>query len=359
MTLVERELAVAGEPTLSGTLSLPAKMSGREGTSSATVGYPAILFIHGSGPLDRNENTWFAKLNVFNTLAEELSKAGFASFRYDKRGKGKSKGSYMKAGLWDLVDDATRALRQLKSQHEIDPSHVFLLGDSEGCLIAPLLAQRESVAGMILLMAPADRIDTVVGYQSQMMQDAINSIKGLTGSIARFQIRVQYGTKNIPQATRKLLARIRESTKPVIRFRLGRVNAKWYREHMNINPKEIYSSVTCPVFVMNGSKDVQVRPEDAKTISELVKGPCEWRILEGMTHLLRKDLKEGPSILHYKKLVKEKIDPEIAQLIINWLQRNLNGPETRMARSDRLGASAPRTRTESLLLTAGRTRGIN
>ena len=324
---VERELTVPGEPALSGTLSLPAKITGTV-SGSAASGYPAILFIHGSGPLDRNENTWFAKMNIFNTLASELSKIGFASFRYDKRGKGKSKGSYIKAGLWDLVGDATRALDLLKNQPEVDPKHIILLGHSEGCLIAPLVAQRESVAGMILLMAPADRVDMVVGYQSQMMQSAIESIKGITGSIARFQIRIQYGTKKIAQATERLLTKIRESTKPVIRFRLGRVNAKWYREHMNINPREIYSSVKCPVLIVNGSKDVQVRPEDAKTISELVKGPCEWHIIEGMTHLLRKDPREGPPILHYKKLIKEKMDPEIAQLITSWLQRNFAKEET-------------------------------
>jgi hypothetical protein len=319
MPAVERQLTVPGEPPLSGTLTLPS-VTVEIGISK----FPAVLFIHGSGPLDRNENARFAKLNVFNYLAEKLGMIGFASFRYDKRGVGKSKGSYLKAGLWDLVGDAARALAVLKNQPEIDPGCIILLGHSEGCIIAPLVCQKNPVAGMILLMAPADRLDVIIGYQGEMMDDAVQSIKGLKGRVGRFSLRIVNGGK-ISEANQRLLKKIRESTKPVIRFRLNRVNAKWIREHMAIDPEEVYSSVTCPVLVMNGSKDLQVRPSDVKKIAGWVKGPCEWHIIERETHILRKDPRDTPSVLHYKRLVKESVDPEIPQLIGKWLALNSFG----------------------------------
>ena len=51
--------------------------------------------IHGSGPMDRNENMPGQSLNVFNTIAEHLAEKGIASLRYDKRGCGKSGGNYL------------------------------------------------------------------------------------------------------------------------------------------------------------------------------------------------------------------------------------------------------------------------
>lgn len=317
MTGTERPLTVPGEVPLSGTLHLPAE-AGADGWK-----HPAILFIHGSGPVDRNENARFIPLNVFNFLAEELGKAGYVSFRYDKRGVGKSKGSYYKAGLWDLVDDAARALVVLKSQKEVDPAKIVIIGHSEGCYIAPLVAQRIPVAGMVLLMAPADRLDTILLYQAQMMEGALGTIKGLKGSFIRWLVSVQSGGR-LTEAQKRLLTKVRRGTEPVIRFRMSRVPAKWIREHMDFNPSEAYSSISCPVLIVNGSKDLQVRPEDARTIAEIVKGPCEWHILEGMTHILRRDPRDGPSVMHYKKLLKKRVDPEIERLIQDWLHRNFD-----------------------------------
>jgi hypothetical protein len=313
----ERELVVPGEFPLSATLHLPPEDAAEAKLSK----HPAILFIQGSGALDRNENARRIRLNVFNYLAEEFGKLGFVSFRYDKRGVGRSKGSFKTAGLWDFVDDAARALAALKSQPEVDTERIILLGHSEGCYIAPLVGQRTQVAGMVLLMAPADRLDTVILEQAAMMEDALRTIKGLKGSLVRLLVRVSNGG-SLTKVEEKLLKKVRESTKPVVRFRLARVNAKWIREHLSINPTEVYSSVSCPVLIVNGSKDCQVTPTDARKVAMAVKGPSEWHIVEGMTHILRKDLQDGPSILHYKKLVKEKMDPEIARLTGDWLERN-------------------------------------
>jgi hypothetical protein len=63
------------EPKLAASLVLP----GKKGP------YPAILFVHGSGPVDRDENTKGPlKLNVFNQLADYFALVGWASLRYDR-----------------------------------------------------------------------------------------------------------------------------------------------------------------------------------------------------------------------------------------------------------------------------------
>ena len=50
-----------------------------------------MLIISGSGPTDRNGNGAGGDNNSLKFLAEELSKNGFASVRFDKRGIGESK----------------------------------------------------------------------------------------------------------------------------------------------------------------------------------------------------------------------------------------------------------------------------
>ncbi|WP_428834670.1 alpha/beta hydrolase family protein, partial [Nonomuraea maheshkhaliensis] len=61
---------------LGGTLTLPA----------GPGPYPAVLLLHGSGPLDRDGNTRKAAMNFGRPLADALAAAGIATLRYDPRG---------------------------------------------------------------------------------------------------------------------------------------------------------------------------------------------------------------------------------------------------------------------------------
>jgi len=73
----------SGDVRLSGTLAEP------DGPAGAV---PLVLFLGGSGPLDRDTNMRGQRLNAFPPFAADLAARGIASFRYDKRGAGKSTG---------------------------------------------------------------------------------------------------------------------------------------------------------------------------------------------------------------------------------------------------------------------------
>ena len=62
---------------------------------------PFVLMIHGTGPLDRDENMKGQRIDAFNTIAHHLAAGGIASLRYDKRGCGRSTGDYYRAGHAD------------------------------------------------------------------------------------------------------------------------------------------------------------------------------------------------------------------------------------------------------------------
>src|SRR5688572_15391124 len=119
--MLERELQIEAHGNrLSGTFCQPTAL-GR---------FPTVLMVHGSGPQDRDENMPGQRLDVFNTIAHHLARAGFASLRYDKRGCGKSSGDYLRAGQADLVADVLAWIDRLRVESSCSDK-LFLLGHSE------------------------------------------------------------------------------------------------------------------------------------------------------------------------------------------------------------------------------------
>ena len=142
-----------GEVTLAGTLDLPAG----EGP------FPAMVTIHGSPPLTRND-----RYNLY--ISDFFLQHGFAVLRYDKRGAGDSTGTYPDVGdlyddgdaslfaedstakFDDLADDAIAAVEYLKTLDYIDPNMIGLIGFSQGGWIAPHAASKSpSVAFSVAL----------------------------------------------------------------------------------------------------------------------------------------------------------------------------------------------------------------
>jgi pimeloyl-ACP methyl ester carboxylesterase len=100
---------VSGGVALAGELDLPV------GARSA----PLVFVIHHSGEVDRN---------TYGYLAELLLRAGYAVFRFDKRGVGASEGSY---GCCE-ADDALAAYRAAVAQAGVDRRNVFIVAQSIG-----------------------------------------------------------------------------------------------------------------------------------------------------------------------------------------------------------------------------------
>ncbi len=103
---------------------------------------PAIVYLHGSGPMTRAG---------FRRYAEIFAKLGVASLFYDKRGTGASTGSWLSASLEDLAEDALTAIQYLKGQDKIDHERIGFWGVSQAGWIAPLAASRSTDVAFIIL----------------------------------------------------------------------------------------------------------------------------------------------------------------------------------------------------------------
>jgi len=93
----------------------------------------------------------------FRDLAAGLASRGVAVMRYDKRTRAHPElfagGDYTLAD--EALDDAHAALALMRTQSQVDPARVFLLGHSMGASLAPFIARSEAMKGVILAAAPA------------------------------------------------------------------------------------------------------------------------------------------------------------------------------------------------------------
>jgi len=141
----EREVTVGeGDWKLPGTLTVPAGKGP----------YPAVVLVHGSGQRDRDETSFANK--VFKDLAQGLAARGVVSVRYEKRIKQYT--SRMTAKPYtlddDITEDAAKAAAMLRTQAEVDPAKVFILGYELGGYAAPRIAEADGkLAGIVLLAA--------------------------------------------------------------------------------------------------------------------------------------------------------------------------------------------------------------
>jgi len=123
----------SGDLLLAGTLLLP----------TTEPPYPAIVFVHGSGPSRRES---------FGALPYLFAADGFAVLAYDKRGSGGSTGDWRRASFDELAHDVLAAVSMLTQRPEIDPARLGLYDSSQGGWIAPLAASRSAAIAFIVVI---------------------------------------------------------------------------------------------------------------------------------------------------------------------------------------------------------------
>ena len=114
----------SGTVTLAGTLVLP----------TGPGPHPGIVLVHGSGDGPREP---------LRHSAQRFANDGLVALIYDKRGSGKSQGSWVRASLDDLASDVLAGVRVLRSRPEVDPRRIGVWAISQGGWVAPRAAARE------------------------------------------------------------------------------------------------------------------------------------------------------------------------------------------------------------------------
>lgn len=230
----EREVIVGdAEWKLPGTLTVP--------TSNGP--FAGVVLVQDSGPLDRDETIGGAK--IFKDLAEGLASRGIAVLRYEKRTKvfsARMAGMGATTVQEETVDDAVAGAAFLRTQKEIDPNRVYVLGHGLGGYVAPRIAEEDAkLAGIAILAGNVRPLEDLMLDRAETQGVAakqLESIKMLAGRV-------------------KALEPADGDAPPILGMRVS-----YLLDLKGYDPSAVAKKLTMPMLILQGERDFQVTMKD-------------------------------------------------------------------------------------------------
>ena len=209
----------------------------------------AVVLVHGSGPQDRDET--IGPNRPFLDIARGLAERGIAVLRYEKRSKARPQD--FASGLYTMDDettnDAVAAIAALRAAPGIDANKIYVLGHSQGGMLAPRIAQRSGkLAGLILFAAPARSLLTILPEQNHYLLNADGSI---SAEEQQFLDDLQRKIANVRSD-----APVADKDTP-----LG-LPAHYWRAFEKVDPVADARSLAQPLLFLQGGRDFQVVDTD-------------------------------------------------------------------------------------------------
>jgi uncharacterized protein len=329
---------------LFGTLTRPVTAAASAATASAPSSDSSagtnkmVIFVAGSGALDRDENARGAPLNVFNSLARALAKnhhdLGISSFRYDKRGSGKSTGSFLQAGVSDLLQDLLAVMDYCTTTLQTtadDHPQLILVGHSEGTVLSAMasIQRPHLVKGMVLICPFVTPMENVLLRQGALADAMLAEGKGCSGWLQRTITKWMTGG-SVETSLKQLIQRIKDSgDAPTIRYKLfTTLPAQWFRDHFALDYAAIYRDVpaACSPLLLVAGSDSQCDPKDGERIQQLFdegsannnNNRCQLCTIERLSHLLRREDEDSKGFAGYGKQLRKDIDAEVVSTVVEY-----------------------------------------
>ena len=304
-----------GDVSLAGTLILPA----------AAGPHPAILWVSGRGGTLREES---ARTRLF-------ARYGIASLIYDKRGSGKSTGSFETATIENLISDALAAVKFLSTRADINAKQIGLHGESAGGWIVPVVATRSKVS-IAFIMTSAGPAESLYDQQAHayryylLFSDIEFTDEELRIADAHIQMRLRVAFKNEGREEFQASAAKLKGTR-MERFLLDSEAADasdfdWLRRN-DCDPAPHLKKITAPFLAFYGSRDYIVPPqENVKRLESYLTeaGNKDFKIvtIEGGNHDLsfrsgRLAKPDDPA--DKARWVWARVSPDYVETMLKWL----------------------------------------
>lgn len=321
----------SGDPQfqLQGTLTLP------EGSGP----FPAAVLVTGSGAHNRDEEL-FGK-RPFREIAEWFRTVGIAVLRYDDRHYKRPSREGAQYTSEDFTRDALGALDYLRSCPEVDPDMAGIIGHSEGGIIAARAAaltagedtSRDAVSFVISLAGSgvtgaeiiADQTRSLYSQDARSIEFMQRWLKAMVpepdaGRRSRLYMQLFHEVYGWRYPLKWLTARV---SLPVL---VG----PWYYHFCCTDPAGFWRQVACPVLILLGEHDVQVRPELNQTALEaaLQAAPTTdftVRIVPKANHLFQLVTHQVTTVRELRKQYAHgdtAIDPQVLTIMADWIKEH-------------------------------------
>ena len=299
--------------TLAGTIAQP---------KNATFNTPIAILITGSGAQNRNEELFGHQ--PFWVIADYFATHGISTLRMDDRGVGESTAGKSTDTTQNFAGDINSAVEQLK---KLGYKNIGLVGHSEGGIIAAMVAsQNKEVKFVISMAGPGEAIKDLMMKQnetilklSQIPSDVVN--KELQMKEKLFSYVANYQGKDFAKDYNNYLTKEFPSLSPEEKTAYQQLTQPWMAYFLKIKPHDYWKKVTCPVYAINGSLDVQV---DTKTNLVAIQNSLKSaknkafkiQTFEGLNHLFQTAKTGMPD--EYDT-IEETISPEVLKSMSGWI----------------------------------------
>ena len=234
---------------------------------------PLVIWIHGSGGVDRNGNT----PQYIKQFRDAVNKEHIAFFSYDKRTANINNTAILKDGVLfnDFVRDAKKVVNHFKNDKRF--TEIILVGHSQGSLVAMLALN--NVSKYISIAGAGETIDkTLIKQVSKQNQ----YFGGLTEKYLK-ELKETGQVKNIDPNLMSLFA---PQNQPFL--------SSW----IALNPLEEIKKVKISTLIINGNKDIQVQVTDAENLKK-AKSDASLVIINNMNHVLKDIQKNEDNMKSY------------------------------------------------------------
>jgi hypothetical protein len=308
-----------GETTVYATITRP----------ESGQGHPAVVFVAGSGPTDRDWNSPLlpgtngsAKL-----LAEELARQGYVTLRYDKRFTGEHAGENLplltgKISMQSHLEELQSAVDILRERDDVDSDKIFALANSEGTLHAvnfQLQAGEKKLAGLILTGTPGQSMGDLARAQ---IAAQLAGVPGTDDIMAWYDQAISDFVKN---GTMEPDESLPEGIKQFLLSLVSPANMPFTQEVWTVDIAPDLKSIDEPMLIIIGKKDIQVDWQTDGTRLEAAaegKDTITFAYPDNANHVLKHETKArediNPSSPGYNA-AGTVLDTETLEIIISWL----------------------------------------
>ncbi|MEO1044370.1 MAG: alpha/beta fold hydrolase [Pseudomonadota bacterium] len=242
-------------------------------TTSSAEDAPLVIIIPGSGPTDRDGNNPLGvRAQSYKLLAEALAERGIDTIRYDKRGMFASKGAIADANAVTIADYAADALAFAEQDMASSGRPcAWLLGHSEGGLIALAAARSASICGLVLVATPGRTIGALLRDQLRANPANAPILDQAMQAIDTLEAGQTFDDSSLHPG---LLPLFNRSVQPFL------------IDMMRYNPQALIADTDKPVLLLYGTSDIQVTQEEGELL-KTANDRAKLIILPDVNHVLK------------------------------------------------------------------------